>query len=98
MHLPKGFKLNGNTTNPGGLVRPRAKKIIQILEALPFGELLTSTELGIRSALSFGGSWAALPVLSEYREKVDGNKLYWGSRKTIARLRQQLTEASDAKN
>jgi hypothetical protein len=101
MPLPKGFKVDGSVPGAQGskLVPPRVKKIMASLDVLPFGELLTSTELGQRVNLSFGGAWTAHPAVIDYRQKVDG-KLFGGSRKSIANLRKQLqeNEESDGEN
>lgn len=97
MPLPAGFKVNGTKVDSRGLVPPRAKKIMALLDKLPFGELLTSIELSQRTALSVGGAWVSIPALTSYRERVD-NKFFWGNRKSIAQLRKQLAEPEETQN
>lgn len=98
MPLPVGFKVNGVSSKPGQqLIPPRVQKIIKMLEHLPPNELLLSIEISIRTGLSAGGAWVSHPVLADYREKLDG-KLFWGSRKSIAKLRQQLAETEETPN
>ena len=99
MPLPAGFKVNGSTVEEvrRGLIPPRAKKIMALLDKLPFNDLLTSLELGERVALSVGGAWTSHPSLAEYRQKVD-NRFFWGSRKSIAQLRKQLAEPEETQN
>ena len=94
MPLPAGFKVNG-TKSGTVLVPPRVKKVIALLEKQPFGELMTSNEVGQRASLSVGGAWSCHPALVDYREKVD-NKFFWGSKKSIARLREQLAESEES--
>lgn len=92
MPLPPGFKVNGSKgTTIETPIPPRARKIIELLDALPFTELLTTMEVSARLGLSLSGSYMNHPTLGDYREKVD-NKLFWGTRKSIAELRKQLTE------
>lgn len=97
MPLPKGFKVDGSVPAVQGaqLVPPRVRKIIVLLNTLPVGKLLSSAELGQRVNLSFGGAWTNHPVVMDYRQKVDG-KLFWGSRKSIAKLRKQLEDIEDS--
>lgn len=99
MPLPVGFKVNGSAVNMDTVMPPRIKKIIALLDKLPMNELLTSSEVSTRVNLSLGGTWICHRVLSNYREKVD-RCFFWGSRKSIARLRKQLSEPeeSHAKN
>lgn len=99
MPLPAGFKVNGSAVSTDGLVPPRVKKIIALLDKLPMNELFTSREVSDRVNLSLGGTWICHQALTDYREKVD-RCFFWGSRKSIARLREQLAEpeASHAKN
>ena len=94
MPLPTGFKVNG-TKSGVMLVPPRVLKIIALLEKQPFGELMTSIEVGQRTFLSVGGAWASHPALFSHREKVD-NKYFWGSRKSIAQLRKQLAKPEES--
>jgi hypothetical protein len=96
MPLPAGFKVNGIKSGTA-LVPPRVKKIIVILDKQPFGELMTSMELMMQAELSAGSSVCAHPALSEYREKID-NKYFWGSKKSIAQLRKQLSEDAHDEN
>lgn len=96
MPLPAGFKLNGVKLDVTRIpVPPRVRKIIDILDALPANELLTTMEVSVRLGLSLAGNFTNQPVLVDYREKVD-NKLFWGSRKSIAQLRKQLAEPEGA--
>lgn len=94
MPLPAGFKVNGTKTTGKELIPPRAIKIMGSLNALPFGDLITSNELSVRVSLSIGGAWSSLPCLVDYREKID-NKHFWGSRKSIAHLRKQLAKSEE---
>ncbi len=96
MPLPAGFKVTGSHSS-GGLLPPRVKKIIGLLDKQPLGELMTSIEVLQRTGQSYGASCVSHPALAAYREKVD-NKLFWGSTKTILKLRQQLAEATDDEN
>ncbi len=93
MPLPAGFKVHGNIAG-NVLIPPRVKKIMAILDKFPANELLTSQEVGIRASLSVGGSWSNHPALVNYREKVD-NKFFWGSPKSITKLRTQLAEPEE---
>lgn len=88
MPLPAGFKVNGIKSG-AVLIPPRVKKIIALLEKYPLGDLLTSMELMGMAELSVGSSCCSHPGLADYREKVD-NKFFWGSRKSIVKLREQL--------
>jgi hypothetical protein len=100
MPLPAGFKVNGSATPVDGLlVPPRVKKILAILDKLPFQEVITTLEVSLRLGRSTSGNFMGHPALEAYREKVD-NKLFWGSRKSIAQLRKQLAtpEATRVKN
>ncbi len=96
MPLPAGFKVTGSHSS-GGLLPPRVKKIIGLLDKQPLGELMTSVEVLQRTGQSHGASCVSHPALAAYREKVDG-KFFWGSKKTIAKLRQQLTEGINDKD
>ena len=91
MPLPTGFKVNGaKVKNIGRIpIPPRVQKIMGLLDKLPSGELVTSLELTERLAISGGGAAFCASILLDYREKVD-NKLFWGSRKSVAQLRKQL--------
>jgi hypothetical protein len=90
MPLPAGFKVNGSKTSGKDVpVPPRVLKIIAVMEKLSFGELLTSIETMQRAKQSVGSACCSHPGLADYREKVD-NRLFWGNRKSIARLREQL--------
>ena len=97
MPIPTGFKVNGSKIPRDILVPPRVKKIMALLDKLPFSELLTSMEVSARSGLSCGGSWTNHPALVDYREKID-NKFFWGSRKSIAQLRTQLAASEEIQN
>lgn len=94
MPLPAGFKVNGAKTTGKELIPPRAIKIMTSLDGLPFGDLITSNELGMRVGLSVGGAWSSLSCVADYREKID-NKYFWGSRKSIAHLRKQLAKSEE---
>ena len=101
MPLPAGFKVNGSKVDTSRVpIPPRVAKIIALLDKVPANELLTTAEIGSRLALGVGGNFVKHPALTAYREKVDGNRLYWGNRKSIAQLRKQLTdpEATSGKN
>ena len=100
MPLPAGFKVNGvKTTVPSRVpLSPRAQKVAAILDALPFTELKTTMQVSelAMSDLNTGGI-STHPGLRDYREKVD-NKMFWGNRKTIAQLRQQLAKIAEEPN
>lgn len=93
MPLPAGFKVNGSKIEKGRPIHipPAVRKIISLLERLPFGNLLTTREISLQSGLAVNGSQMGHPGLDEYCEKVD-NKKFWGNRKSIAQLRKQLAE------
>ena len=92
MPLPAGFKINGSkVSNTHRIpVPPRVKKIMALLDKVPANELLTTGELSGRIGLILSGGAVQFPALSDYREKID-NKLFWGNRKSIAKLRKQLS-------
>lgn len=96
MPLPAGFKVNGLkvTSENRTPVPPRVQKIMALLETVPKTELLTSAELCERLGMGIGGSFINHPALIGYKEKVD-NKLFWGSRASIAQLRKQLVEPEE---
>lgn len=96
MPLPAGFKVNGSkiATHNRLPLPPRARKLISLLDKLPMGDVLTSIELRARAGVSLTGEVLQVLELTEYREKVD-NKLFWGSRKSIAQLRKKLAEPED---
>jgi len=96
MPLPAGFRVNGAkvlSTNQMP-IPPMVQKIIAFLDKLPFGDIVTTMELGEQMGLSPSGSQLRHPILRDYREKVD-QKLFWGSTKSIAKLRAQLTEPDE---
>lgn len=96
MPLPAGFKVNGgNVTTKQAPLPPRVLKVIAMLEQLPASELLTTTEVAIRSGFSNSGSVVCHFGLRDYYELVDGKK-FWGSRESIAQLRQQLAEPEES--
>lgn len=92
MNLPKGFKVNG-TPASNGVASGVAKKLVTMLEKLPDDELMTYLSLAGVFHMSFSSfrNHMMEPCLIEYRHKV-GNKVYWGNKRTIKKLRQQ-TEA-----
>jgi len=95
MPLPAGFKVNGSKISGKNLrVPPGAQKIITFLDKVPFSELLTTMNLALQLGLSVSGSSVSHPVLAPYHEKVDG-KRFWGSRKSIAQLRKQLSTSEE---
>lgn len=89
--IPAGFKVNGVTVGP---IPPQVEKIAAFLDKLPFGELLTSREVSARLRCSRNGDSFSHPAVSEYKERI-GNKLFWGSKKTISDLRKKLNEDTD---
>ena len=92
MPIPAGFKINGTIREnaAGTPVPPRVHKIITILDGLDENELVTTIELSALAGVGdASGRWPQHAGLSQYREKVD-NKLFWGSRVSIAHLREQL--------
>lgn len=96
MPLPAGFKVNGVKAEHRGVpIPPRVQKIIALLNKLPTGDLLTSAELAEQLGYGNVGSVIVHPGNADYREKVD-RKLFWGSRKSIAKLRKQLAEPEGA--
>lgn len=98
MPLPAGFKVNGSKTASSSVfpIPPRAKKIMTMLDKLPVSEVLTTLEMTLRAGMSpsASGGLTTHPAILEYREKVD-NKVFWGSKKTIAELRRKLNEPED---
>jgi hypothetical protein len=95
MPLPKGFKVNGVRTAGDGIpLPPMAQKIVAVLDKLPASELLTTAELAARVSSSLTGSTFTHPGLQDYRQQVDRN-MFWGSRKSIAKLRKQLNETEE---
>jgi hypothetical protein len=94
MPLPAGFKVNGTdvTSTKHSPIPPCVRKIQGLLDKLPADELLTSAELADRLGMSMGGYGLQHATLADYREKVDG-KLFWGSRTSIAVLREKLEES-----
>jgi hypothetical protein len=98
MPIPDGFKVNGSKSGASRIpISPRVRKIIDILNSLPANELLTTMEVSARLGLSLSGNYTNQPSLVDYREKVD-NKLFWGNRKSIAQLREQLAEPEETQN
>lgn len=98
MPLPVGFKVNGSkiTKESRIPVPPLTRKIMELLDTLPLTELLTSAELSERLGRNIhGGCSNSHLALIDYREKVD-NKMFWGSRKSIASLRKQLASPEDS--
>jgi hypothetical protein len=93
MPLPVGFKVGGADASKMS-EPPQVKKIKAILDALPFTELLTTRDVGIRINSLINGINANHPALDSYHEKVDG-RWFWGSRKSIAKLRKQLAEPEE---
>lgn len=92
MPIPAGFKINGaiSANNPGPPMPPRVQKVIAVLAGLAKNELVTTIELAALAGVGeASGRWPQHPGLAPYREKVD-NKLFWGSRVSIAHLREQL--------
>jgi hypothetical protein len=96
MPLPVGFKVNGLKVTTSRLpVPPRIQKALIFLDSLPMAELLTSAELSEQLGRDIhNGQVNSSRILLDYREKVD-NKLFWGSRKSIAQLRKQLAETEE---
>ena len=90
--IPAGFKVNGSVA-VATQVPPAVKKVIQILDALPPKELITTYNL-LAFASRSSGRWVSDPTLNEYKVKVDG-KLLWGNKNTIVELKQQLGEISE---
>jgi hypothetical protein len=98
MPLPAGFKVNGSKTTQVGIpVPPKVQRMIEILDALPSDELLTTIEVCAQVGKARGGADLQHPALQNFREKID-NKLFWGSRKSIARLRKKLSEETHDEN
>lgn len=95
MPLPRGFKVNGVTVTRSKSklpLPPRAQKAIAVLDKLPLSELLGTMEVSERMGADIhSGGINNHPGLADYRLKVD-NKLYWGSRASIALLREKLEE------
>ncbi len=98
MPLPSGFKVNGSKTTHSGIpIPPKVRHMQEVLDALPSDELLTTIEMCAQTGSSMGGSHLQHPALQNFREKID-NKLFWGSRKSIARLRKKLSEETHDEN
>ena len=95
MPLPAGFKVNGSkkseSTSP---VPPRVQKLIKYLDKIPLNDLFTTMDLALRTGSGISGSFTNHPALAPYREIVDA-KLFWGSPKSIAKLRAQLAEPEE---
>ena len=95
MPLPAGFKVNGVKTTSRIPLPPRVQKIITVLDALPLTELKTTTDVSELIGVNINGGGANChPGLRDYREKVD-NKMFWGSRASIAQLRKSLSEGEE---
>lgn len=96
MPLPSGFKVNGAGVKSENrlALTPREKKAISLLDKLPVNELLTSMELSVRLGANMTNI-GHRPGMKDHRERVD-NKLFWGSRKSIALLRKKLAEPEDS--
>lgn len=90
--IPAGFKVNGSVPR-AVRIPPLVLKLIQILDALPPKELISTYNLAAFGKCS-SGHWVSDPTLSEYKAKVDG-KLFWGNKKTIVELKKQLGEISE---
>jgi hypothetical protein len=98
MPLPAGFKVNGSKVTKAVSipVPPRVQKMIQILDALASDELVTTSEFSERLGRDLhSGGGNTHPALRDYREKVD-NRMFWGSRQSIASLRKQLAEPEES--
>lgn len=98
MPLPVGFKVNGVKVTKESRVpiSPQVQRMINILNAIPVNELLTSAEFSERLGCNLhNGSNNTHPALRDYREKID-NKMFWGNRKSIASLRKQLAAPEES--
>ena|ERR1700733_13437287 len=94
MPLPAGFKVGGVSDHSKVQLPPKVKQVIELLDKLPKAELIISQELYIRIGSTSGSTYGHFG-LADYRQKVD-NKLYWGSKKSIAQLREQLSQPEDS--
>ena len=98
MPLPAGFKVNGSKNTRSGIpIPPKVRRIQETLDTLPSDELLTTMEMCAQTGSSIGGAHFQHPALQNFREKID-NKIFWGSRKSIVRLRKKLSEETHDEN
>ena len=98
MPLPAGFKVNGSEvgSSSGCPISPGVRKAMTFLDRQPVGEVFTSVEFFSQLGMAINsGGISQHPALRDYHEKVD-NKMFWGSRESIAKLREQLAEPEES--
>lgn len=90
MSLPSGFTFRGGfaPTNVPLLCR----KIAAFLDKLPFKEIIDTRQLAAAMDVQLNGVQhvSAEPYLVEYRHALTGNRVAWGSKRTIKELKKQL--------
>lgn len=93
MPLPSGFVLNGISTEDSMPLPPRIKRVIAVLDELPFKEVLATRQL-LPLARTSGNNFSTYTVLDSYKVQIDG-KMFWGNTKTITELKKQLGEPNE---
>lgn len=94
MPLPAGFKVNGLSSFSSIPVPPQVHRIMAMLDKLPENEVLTTREMAQRVGTANSNASFQHPVLMDYKQRVD-NKMFWGSRASIAQLRKSLSEGEE---
>jgi len=91
--LPKGFTIREGVKLSGPLPQ-FVGRMIEHLEKLPRQELLLTAQLAESMNVSRGSiqGWASHSALLPYRFCIEGKKILWGSKKTIAALKKQLEQ------
>lgn len=92
--LPKGFRVREGVELKGPLPTFVAN-MIEYLEKLPRQELLLTAQLAdcMNVAKTSVQSWASHSALLPHRFCLEGKKILWGSKRTIAELKKQLEKA-----
>lgn len=85
--------MNGVATQDSLPLPPRIKRVIEVLDKMPFKEVLPTRQL-LPLAKTSGNNFADYSALDSYRVKIDG-RMFWGSTKTIAELKKQLGEPNE---
>lgn len=91
----KGFKVRGRSSGFAGQLPACGKRAIQVLDKLPFKQLMRTRELAELVGVQHHTIQhiATLAQLSEYRFTVSKSEsLLWGSKKTIKELKRINTE------
>jgi len=94
MQLPKGFSLREGATLSGPLPRT-VSRIIEYLETVKAGELITTYQLAVALRLTTGTVQAicAHPALMPFRYSLQARRIVWGGKRTISELKKQLEKA-----